>query len=236
MADKNRFAVYRALSRHVETDKSWTAELADPDTADKKISDSIILTFLKTHFTEKSPDHCLSDFKLWVAQNTQRISPIVRNAVNTAANVQRARYKRKQELANKLLLSTKNATVKAAIKKLRALISSHIVKQKIDPYPPPKHWIVENQAIWDLWNYHISEAKQSDPRITRKAMHLIDETKLDYDLGCDESAMFFDESGELVAMVISDFCKSEEILHWANEIVQWNVDLKKNIRVSNSSV
>ncbi|KAF9066655.1 hypothetical protein BDP27DRAFT_1197367, partial [Rhodocollybia butyracea] len=95
-------------------------------------------------------------------------------------------------------------------------------------YPPPRRWIVENQSIWDLWSYQINHAPQPDVRISRKSMFLVDLAKLDFDIGPDESAIFEDEKGELVAMVISDFCKCEKVLHWVNEIVLLNVALEKN--------
>ncbi|KAF9062029.1 hypothetical protein BDP27DRAFT_1185820, partial [Rhodocollybia butyracea] len=95
-------------------------------------------------------------------------------------------------------------------------------------YPPPRRWIVENQSIWDLWSYQINCAPQPDVRISRKSMFMVDTAKLDYDVGPDESAIFEDENGKLVAMVISDFCKCKKVLHWVNEIVLLNVALEKN--------
>ncbi|KAF9038894.1 hypothetical protein BDP27DRAFT_1166384, partial [Rhodocollybia butyracea] len=114
--------------------------------------------------------------------------------------------------------------------KLRELIPVYTVKKRASPYPPKKHWIIKNQAIWDLWASHIRTGKQPDTRISRKAMHMVDIKKLAYEIPPEESAMFFDEAGELVMLVISDFCKSEEILRWANEIVLLNVALEKNVR------
>lgn len=225
-------ATFRSLCRHVQSDTAWADELRNPYLYDLKTSDSKVLTFLKTHIPHKSPECSLSDFKSWVGSSKGQILAAARDAIHAAASVQRDRAKRKQALARLLLLNTHSECVRLALQELRALIPIHAVKKKVRPYPPPRRWIVENQSIWDLWTYQINRAPQPDVRISRKSMFLVDPAKLDYDIGPEESAIFEDENGEVVAMVISDFCKCPKVLHWVNEIVLLNVALEKNVRVS----
>lgn len=225
-------ATFRSLCRHVQADKIWANELQNPYLFDLKTSDSKILSFLKTHIPHKSPESSLSDFKSWVASNTGQIADAARDAIHIATSVQRDRAKHKRALAQLLLLNTHSECVKIAIQELRVLIPIFVVKKKKHPYPPARRWIVENQSIWDLWSYQIKHAPQPDIRISRKSMFMVDLAKLDYNIGPDESAIFEDENGKLVAMVISDFCKCEKVLHWVNEIVQLNVALEKNVRMS----
>ncbi|KAF9065567.1 hypothetical protein BDP27DRAFT_1157645, partial [Rhodocollybia butyracea] len=99
------------------------------------------------------------------------------------------------------------------------------------PYPPPNHWIVENQAIWDLWHHQLTFARQPDARISRKPMFMLDPSQLSYDLGRDGSAIFVDaDDGDMFAVVISELCHCPKILHWVNDIVLVNVVLEKNVR------
>jgi hypothetical protein len=42
--------VFRKLCTHITNNESWAQELRDPDTADLKVSDSKILSFLRDHF------------------------------------------------------------------------------------------------------------------------------------------------------------------------------------------
>jgi hypothetical protein len=218
------------LCTHITNNESWAKELRNPDVADLKVSDSKILSFLRGHL-DKPAAHSLSDFKSWLTLSKDSISDAAREAMHIASDLRHARWKRKRELAKTLLINTHSDCVQIAIEKLKKLIPVYRVKKLVDPYPPPKHWIVENQAIWDLWVSHISTGKQPDRRIKRKAMHMVDIEKLAHDLPPEESAMFLDEDGKLVLMVISDFCKSEEVLQWANEIVLLNVALETNVRV-----
>lgn len=224
-------ARFRALSRHIATDKSWADELRNPTTPDMIPSRSKILTFLKTHFPDKSPENSLTEYKSWVVLSTAQIASAARDAVRASTSLQQARARRKRELAKLLLLNTHNECVQFAIQQLRALIPIYTVKRKVVPYPPLRHWVVESQAIWDLWSYKICKARQPDTRINRKAMHMLDPAKLDHDLTGDKSAIYEDEDGKLVAMAISQFCKEEKVLHWVNEIVLLNVALARNIRV-----
>jgi hypothetical protein len=195
------------------------------------VSDSKILSFLDDHFPGKPPDFSLIDFKSWVTMSGDPTFHPALEAIGIAKAARHVQMKHKRELAKVLLINTHNDCVKIAIEKLKKLIPIYKVKKLADPYPPPKHWIIENQAIWDLWVSHLTTGKQPDRRISRKAMHMVDIERLAHDLPHKESAMFLDENDQLVIMVIGDFCKSEEVLHWANEIVLLNVALERNVRV-----
>ncbi|KAF9074235.1 hypothetical protein BDP27DRAFT_1214783 [Rhodocollybia butyracea] len=149
-----------------------------------------------------------------------------------------ARYsqsKRKRKLATDLLLNAENAVVQNAIEQLHGLLPTVPVRRRAQPYPPPNHWIVENQATWDLWHHQITSARQPDARIPRKPMFMLDESQLSYDLEGGGSAIFVDaDDGSKVAVVISELCNCPKILHWVNQIVLVNVALEKNVRVRQS--
>ncbi|KAF9061533.1 hypothetical protein BDP27DRAFT_1235073 [Rhodocollybia butyracea] len=193
--------------------------------------DSKILAFLAKHLPDTAPDHSLSNFKSWVVQSRSYISRVVRDPVEAqATSTQKVRNQRKKKLVKQLLLNTHNDCINTAIGKLQKLIPTHVVKRKVVPYPPSNYWIVESQEIWDLWRYRITTAPQPDACIRRKPMHMVDESKLAYDVHGKESAIFVDEKKNPVAVVISELCDSEEILFWANEIVLLNVALERNVR------
>ncbi|KAH7877446.1 uncharacterized protein C8R40DRAFT_1020924, partial [Lentinula edodes] len=73
-------------------------------------------------------------------------------------------------------------------------------------YPPVGHWMVDHEPIWNVWYDHLRTGKQADVRIPRKPMFLVDISHLQVDLGPTDSALFEDEDGMKIMIVIRDFC------------------------------
>ena len=62
-------------------------------------------------------------------------------------------------------------------------------------------------------------------------MHVLDREKLQFDLNPDQDAVFVDEEGHLVMVVMRNFCKDERIVQWVNDIVLQGVQNSWNICV-----
>lgn len=102
-------------------------------------------------------------------------------------------------------------------------------------YPPYKHWVYESKTIERRWRRHIEEGAQPDKRQPRLPLHHEDVSRLSHIIGEDDSVTIRDaHTGEIVAVVIRNFCEDEEILSWANGVVEDVIGLKKSVRVSST--
>lgn len=61
---------------------------------------------------------------------------------------------------------------------------------------------------------------------------MLDEEQLKYDILEEDSAVFRDEQGELVCVAMRDLCSDPKMVRWADSVVLKNVEIEKNIRVS----
>ena len=99
-------------------------------------------------------------------------------------------------------------------------------------YPPENHWVCEDQDIYDRWRYHIKHSPQPDRRVHRKSkMIILDTTKLTYDVSPDES-IIFKHQGELVVLVMWNFCPEPDGVDWADRQIREAAPLLRHIRVS----
>ncbi|KAF8234890.1 hypothetical protein L208DRAFT_1259521, partial [Tricholoma matsutake] len=62
-------------------------------------------------------------------------------------------------------------------------------------------------------------------------MMTLDPALLAFDVDASESRIFVTEQGELVAIILRDFCTSEEALAWLDAVVLKTVGVRKSIRV-----
>lgn len=100
------------------------------------------------------------------------------------------------------------------------------------PYPPTYNWIVESEAIADLWRYHIEEGPQPDKRHKRYPLFMLDQAKLQLDVDPDTSTMIYDnETNKLVMVIIRKFTAHPALLDYMKSIIKDNLEYRKNIRV-----
>jgi hypothetical protein len=73
-----------------------------------------------------------------------------------------------------------------------------------------------------------------DKRTPRRPLHALDVERLAKDIGPGQSAILRTASGELIGVVMKDFCPDEGALEWSNGVVKKTVDDRQNIRVGTS--
>lgn len=103
------------------------------------------------------------------------------------------------------------------------------------PYPVRKQWICESDAIDEKWRSYLKHdpRAQPDKRRPRQPIFRIDSSCLSLDIGADQSAIVYDAStGELIMLVIRDFCSDPDLLSYIEGIIKQAVECRKSIRVS----
>ncbi|KAJ3573992.1 hypothetical protein NP233_g2057 [Leucocoprinus birnbaumii] len=99
-------------------------------------------------------------------------------------------------------------------------------------YPPRNAFVAESRDIFDHHSKFIYDDPLFDKRISRKSIHLLDESRLRLDVPSQESVQVYDETdGELVVMVIRDVCKNEEALNFADEVIEKAAKTRKSSRL-----
>lgn len=100
-----------------------------------------------------------------------------------------------------------------------------------EPHPPYKHIISESPEIYKKWRSYFATGKQADERKARLPIHQLDPTTLVADIPPHEGARLLDPSGELVGLVIRNFCPDDEALAWADAAAEAQVPVRRNVRV-----
>lgn len=100
------------------------------------------------------------------------------------------------------------------------------------PYPPYKEIIAETPEIYNKWGTHFSRGRQPDARIPRLPVSMLNAEALVHDIGPTESARLETPSGELIGLVIRNFCKSDAAVAWAGAAAGAQLPDRRNIRVS----
>jgi hypothetical protein len=100
-----------------------------------------------------------------------------------------------------------------------------------DPYPPYKELIAETPTISEKWRAHFAFGKQPDARHPRLTIHQLRSADLAADIVPSESARFVTADGQLVGLVMRDFCPSKAAAVWADAEAVAQLPDRRNIRV-----
>ncbi|GLB39670.1 hypothetical protein LshimejAT787_0701800 [Lyophyllum shimeji] len=160
-----------------------------------------------------------------------RSAPSVPAAVSRAVQQRRkgmeARRDCKREFIQKLGLDWKKVDWDAYLQK----IPSATVTALRVPYPPMKECIAESSAIFHKWYDHFATGPQADSRKRRLPVHRLDHSKLVRDVLPEESVIFRNRRGRLVAAVLRNFCPDEATVAWADSVVADTMPGRRNIRM-----
>lgn len=100
------------------------------------------------------------------------------------------------------------------------------------PYPPAKFSVYETKQAGDRWRHFLRDRKQHDPRTGTKPMMYLDPSKLRKTIEADESRIIKDEEGNLVGVVLRNFCVDGDALEWVNATISSSTEIRKSIRAS----
>ncbi|RDB18282.1 hypothetical protein Hypma_000646 [Hypsizygus marmoreus] len=115
-----------------------------------------------------------------------------------------------------------------------ATIPIKTVKALKTPFPPVGHHIAISPSIVKKWHHHLAFGKQPDKRKRRLPIHLLNSSKLIADIAPSDSAIFKNNKGEIIGMVIRNFCPDEGAVTWADSIAEQALSLRKNIRMEDT--
>lgn len=109
----------------------------------------------------------------------------------------------------------------------------HDVDPLPDFYPPVGKHVAETEDIRRKWAAYFERGRQPDGRLTRRPVHRLNPDHIQLVVPADESCEIYDKStGELVGVVIRDFCPVPEVVDWAEEILEQGVGWKRSVRAS----
>ncbi|RDB25914.1 hypothetical protein Hypma_006366 [Hypsizygus marmoreus] len=101
-----------------------------------------------------------------------------------------------------------------------ATIPVHIAKTLKTPFPPIGRHIATSPSIVKKWYHHFAFGKQPDKRKRRLPIHLLNSSKLTIDVAPTDSAIFKNKTGEIVGIVLRNFCPDEAAMEDTGKLVQ----------------
>lgn len=102
------------------------------------------------------------------------------------------------------------------------------------PYPIVQQWICETDSINSKWaDYLQNDPKaQPDRRRPRLPIFHMNPAKLQLDIETDKNALVYDRnSGELIMLVIRNFCSEPNLLSHIDDVIKQAVDYRRSMRV-----
>lgn len=112
-------------------------------------------------------------------------------------------------------------------------IPTRVLDPLPEPIPPKGYWVVDSDAIETAWVPFLKTRKLADKRIPRRPVFRIDEkSHIVLDIGPDESMVVYDKEGNLVVLVLHNFCGSAELLKTITDSILRTVEVSRSVRVS----
>lgn len=170
-----------------------------------------------------------SDFLAWAAHPDvcPTVSPLLE-----AVLVARAHKQMGHQFEKRSLLLCTRLHPSAICKPVFLAQLPHLVCKKLaEPYPPPNLYACETAEIFARNAAFIYDKQPSDARKPHKFATDIDPSLLVHDLGREQSALFVDEQGALVAVVIREACRDAGVVSFVDNSIEETVQTHTNIRV-----
>lgn len=100
-------------------------------------------------------------------------------------------------------------------------------------YPDLFKWVCESPETKGVWEAWVNDKPLSDKRHSRREMMVEDPEQLAYIVAADQNAIIRDsDTGEIICVVIRDFCADIEVVAWVSAVVAEAVGLKRSVRAS----
>ncbi|KAM6489122.1 hypothetical protein JOM56_010310 [Amanita muscaria] len=154
----------------------------------------------------------------------------------SVALAQRSSYLKQHKRAQRMVVDDIGLNWKSAKQDMRrdAMLSGIPELEVVwldKPYPPLGHWVCDTPEIYQLWEWRIKKGPLSDTRskLSRKPLMHLDWTRIKT-IQHKESVRLVNKDGELVGLVIRNFCKDVLALNWINSLTERAVGLKKSCR------
>ncbi len=140
-------------------------------------------------------------------------------------------------------MAKKTTTARAARaeKMVTVPVKTVVLKRLRQPYPPGKRYIADSEAIRDHWENFMKENPIAEPRqddgikngYRRYPIHLLDRSKLKYEVKDGEAVIFRDaDNGEVVGFVSTYVFPDEEVLKVLNGTLTTHLNLTlRSVRV-----
>jgi hypothetical protein len=170
-----------------------------------------------------------SDFLAWCGEN--RIDSNVGAAL--AQHTQRVSAVRllHKEIKVKLWLSPRGNELR--LHDFLSRVPTCCIDAPQKPYPDFGYWVYESASIKQHWHDYLCFGAQADSRLPRRPLLELDPACLAFDIGAKQSIIFKDKvSGEIILIVLRNFCRDARVLQWVDEVIKEYVELTKSVRVS----
>lgn len=172
-------------------------------------------------------ERTLRTFASWCGQRAD-LDPRLQNALaKRKESIERLR-REKRTLVRESGINWSQERRLAFIDSLPVKVVTALKKE----YPPFDHCIADSEEIAAKWREHFRTGYQPDKRLKRLSVHVINSQKLQLDIPEAESCILHSNYGDLVGIVIRNMCGAEDLVKWADSIVEKTVSLRRNIRVS----
>ena len=180
----------------------------------------------------ESPPQLFDILTIWFGKYADASSMF--DAVATALKHQRLHFidhhNTKVDFIHRIGLNWSPATRDLSLKGVKTV---YLPKLRT-PYPVINQWICESDAIDDKWSDYLKydPRAQPDSRRKRQPIFRIEPSKLSLDIGADQSAIVYDATGNLILVVLRNFCSEPDLLSHIEGIIKQAVDCRRSIRVS----
>ncbi|TFK57839.1 hypothetical protein BDN72DRAFT_190731, partial [Pluteus cervinus] len=229
-AKNNHSAIFDLLSKDLDLldrlslavgplARSWAGSLATAIQAQHKVY------FKGEDDKRKWRENIIEAIGTWVGTDGETVPENVVKAFASRQEARKTYHAFKKQLSHKLGFRGKSP------KKVIPEVFVHHLGNPDNFYPPAGWVVAECPEARDRWNNRIRYYHWHDLRDHKRHAWLLNPDLLQTTIQADESVLIYDAAtGELVGVVIRDFCAVAEIIQWIDTILRENLRVRRNIR------